>query len=299
MLLLQRRVRFVFLIVLLLLLISPFSFAKFQDFEVENYQIVELDESLQSFGGPEIIVNIPARKLYLFDDGEMVQTYPVAVGSRRHKTPIGSRKMTHWVWNPWWIPPKKSEWAKDAKNTPPGKYNPLGPVKMKLGGAIMFHGTDKPHTVGKVASHGCLRMYNQNAIDLAKYIQKRMTRKSDESYFDLYKQKSRKSFAVMPVEKIPVNIIYELASLNGPEITIYKDVYSKIKNKNAHLKKLLKDMGYELTSLDEKYLSEKIHEAHQKLEVTFPVDFLFVTANKRSELLKKEILGSKKIASLQ
>src|SRR5687767_8534783 len=67
--------------------------------------------------GPKIFINIAARKLSLFEGSTLVKTYPIAVGSPGHKTPVGEREMKQIVWNPWWLPPD-SPWAAGAKDTP-------------------------------------------------------------------------------------------------------------------------------------------------------------------------------------
>ena len=54
---------------------------------------------------------------------------------------------------------------------PGGLGNPLGPRALYLydnGRDTMFriHGTTEPHTIGKAVSSGCIRMFNQDVIDL-------------------------------------------------------------------------------------------------------------------------------------
>lgn len=246
----------------------------------------------EAYSGPEIIVNIPARKMYLFDEGDLVMSFPVAVGTTRHPTPVGMRKMSHWVWNPWWIPPKTSSWAKNSKDTPPGPRNPLGKVKMKLGGAIMMHGTNKEYTVGTVASHGCMRMFNKDAETVAKYLQTRLTDKADEDTFAKYKKFSRRSFSVRPENPIPVNIVYELATIQDGNLNLFKDVYYKVSKKIEHVEDILMDEGYDLSKMDRSFLNTMIKKAQKEKELSIPVDYLFMSAKKRQKIMEKESLAA-------
>jgi lipoprotein-anchoring transpeptidase ErfK/SrfK len=46
-------------------------------------------------------------------------------------------------------------------------HNPMGPRAMTLsGGQYAIHGTNKPSSIGTFASYGCIRMYNQDIVDL-------------------------------------------------------------------------------------------------------------------------------------
>jgi lipoprotein-anchoring transpeptidase ErfK/SrfK len=237
---------------------------------VEDPSAVSLEEAQQIVQGPNIIINAAARKLYLYNKGELVKVYPIAVGSSRYRTPIGKREMNNIIWNPWWIPPKTSEWAEGSSDTPPGPNNPLGPVKMKLGSAIMIHGTSSPQSIGKAASHGCMRMFSDDARDLAKYLQLHMTDKNDPSFFAQVKAKSRRSFHVKLETKIPVNIVYELASLENNKLYVYRDVYYKGTNKLAFVKNLLKENGYNLDKVNWDMVSQQLKLSTKK-DVSFNI----------------------------
>ena len=133
--------------------------------------------------GAKIIVNIPARRLDLYEDSLLIKSYDIAVGKNIYKTPVGSRELTKIIWNPWWYPPK-SDWAQNESPTPPGRYNPLGPVKMDLGNAILIHGTTRESSIGTAASHGCVRMKNSEVVELARYLQENYTLESSPELFE-------------------------------------------------------------------------------------------------------------------
>jgi murein L,D-transpeptidase YcbB/YkuD len=114
-------------------------------------------------------LNLPSLTLELYRGTELVRSYPVAIGDSAHPTPQGVFEVTQVDWDPWWIPPA-SDWAKNEKVTPPGPRNPMGRVRLSFRELYFIHGTPDRHSVGSAASHGCVRLYNTDAIDLAKRI---------------------------------------------------------------------------------------------------------------------------------
>jgi murein L,D-transpeptidase YcbB/YkuD len=116
-----------------------------------------------------LVVDLSARRLQVYESGELTATYVVSVGMPGHRTPVGSYHIGHLVWNPWWIPPK-SEWARGKKPTPPGPKNPMGRVKMYFAPEYYIHGTPEESTLGEPVSHGCIRMYERDAIALARLV---------------------------------------------------------------------------------------------------------------------------------
>lgn len=193
-------------------------------------------EDEEGVSSARMIINVPSRTLYLYDGGQLVYKFPVAVGTPVYKTPLGPRELTQIIWNPWWIPPD-SEWAKNDKPTPPGARNPLGPVKMELGNAIRLHGTNRESTVGTVASHGCMRMFNENAKTLAWWIQSHFSNKNDPALLETYRQKANTSFYVQLKTAIPVEIQYDLFEVENKMFRAHPDIYGRFAGR-------LKDMAY-------------------------------------------------------
>ena len=185
------------------------------------------EKSTKSDFAYHIIINIPSTKLSVYDEDELVMELPVAVGQAIYKTPTGYNEIKELIWNPWWYPPK-ADWAKDEEITPPGPANPLGPVKIVLGDEIRIHGTTTPSSIGRAASHGCIRLNSKDAITLAWFLQEHLTNKSDKSYLEKYKKFPTESFYVKLDEAVPVNIIYDPIAINDGNIIIYPDYYNKI-----------------------------------------------------------------------
>lgn len=236
--------------------------------------------------GPRIEINVAARELFLYqDDGEawtLVKTYPIAVGSPIYRTPIGERRMDEITWNPAWYPPK-SKWAEEAEITPPGPYNPLGRVKMNLGKSILIHGTNKPWSIGRAASHGCMRMKNEDALDLARYIQVAMTAEGTEENFNKYERRMYRSFKVKLDQEVPVNIVYETVALKEDKLYIYKDIYRKAGNTLENVISLLEMHGYDLADYDLDAIQKIVAKSKKDVELS-----LYEFSKENSEQLAQD-----------
>lgn len=227
------------------------------------------------YTGPRLIINVAARKLRVYEGKNLVKTYPIAVGTARHKTPLGYREMHRIVWNPWWIPPKKSAWARNAKRTPPGPRNPLGPIKMKLGGAIMVHGTNNSASVGRAASHGCMRMYSDQARELGRYIQEKIMGDVNDKTYAKYKRNRRRSYYINLPVKVPVSIIYEIAEIEDGRLYIYKDIYRRKKDKLAQVRNALILKGYNLDDFNMTRINKKIRSARNRKDINFSLNEVY------------------------
>jgi lipoprotein-anchoring transpeptidase ErfK/SrfK len=106
-----------------------------------------------------ILVSIPDRKLALIDDGKVVKIFPVAVGKDSTPSPEGTFVVKSRVANPTYY----------HKGTviAPGPTNPLGTRWMGLSEkGYGIHGTNAPGSIGKAASHGCIRMAKKDLEEL-------------------------------------------------------------------------------------------------------------------------------------
>jgi lipoprotein-anchoring transpeptidase ErfK/SrfK len=122
-----------------------------------------------------IIVDTSARHLYFILQGGQAIRYGCAVGRDGFRW-AGLADVGRKVMWPRWTPPKEMiarspEKAKWKDGMPGGPDNPLGSRALYLfqGGndtLYRIHGTTEPLSIGKNASSGCIRMVNQDAIDL-------------------------------------------------------------------------------------------------------------------------------------
>ena len=113
---------------------------------------------LAATAGKVVVVKREFRA-YVYKDGRIVASFPVAIGAPKFPTPTGSFTIISKIKDPTWIPPN-SPWAKGLEPVPPGRDNPLGPRWIGTSApAIGFHGTPAAASIGTAASHGCLRMH--------------------------------------------------------------------------------------------------------------------------------------------
>ena len=118
-------------------------------------------------------VSLSNRTLSVVENGDVVQTYGIAIGRPSHPTPTGNFRTGVIDWNPSWTPPP-SDWARDKTYQPPGSPdNPMQGVKIYFQAPYYFiHGTNNPSSIGEAASHGCIRMTEGDAVALAKRIER-------------------------------------------------------------------------------------------------------------------------------
>jgi lipoprotein-anchoring transpeptidase ErfK/SrfK len=117
-----------------------------------------------------IIIKTNQRRLYyVIGEGKAI-SYPVGVG-RRGMAWAGTAFIDGKYIKPGWTAPESIR--KDYKRLPtviPGgsRHNPMGAAAMTLsgGGEYAIHGTNNPGSVGGFVSHGCIRMYNKDILDL-------------------------------------------------------------------------------------------------------------------------------------
>ncbi|HEV3472845.1 MAG TPA: L,D-transpeptidase, partial [Actinomycetota bacterium] len=115
-----------------------------------------------------LLVRIGENKLYLYEDGEIVESWPVATGLPEYATPTGIYEVTEKRYLPTWVNPAPDTWGADMPaEIPPGPGNPLGLRAINWSApAIRFHGTSALYSLGYNASHGCVRMSNEDVIQL-------------------------------------------------------------------------------------------------------------------------------------
>lgn len=117
----------------------------------------------------DIIVSFGDRKLYFVTKPGEALSYPISI-PRENSRWQGTIAVTSKRENPSWTPtptmraanPKLPSWV-------PGGHpmNPLGIRALYLGSSTYrIHGTDAPWTIGTSTSSGCVRMYNQDVVDL-------------------------------------------------------------------------------------------------------------------------------------
>lgn len=130
------------------------------------------EDDIWASSGTVVTVAREGTTVRVFKRGKLDKTYRVAVGEPKYPTPAGQFTVQTKQENPVWNVPN-SDWAGDlAGQTIPGgdPRNPLIARWIGFNGAVGFHGTKSIDSLGRSASHGCVRMSPGDVIDLYKRV---------------------------------------------------------------------------------------------------------------------------------
>jgi hypothetical protein len=106
-------------------------------------------------------------ELRLFVDLKLVKVYRISVGQIGYDTPGGMYNVVNKAVNPSWFVPNKPWAGKLAgKVIPPGPENPIKARWMGIYNGAGIHGTDAVDSIGRRASHGCIRMLIPDVVEL-------------------------------------------------------------------------------------------------------------------------------------
>ena len=111
-----------------------------------------------------LVLRLEERRVYVYQGNTVTKSYPVAVGKEGWETPTGEFEVFSQISEPGWTNPFTNEVMG------PGPNNPLGDRWIAFwtdgNNSIGFHGTPNRESVGRAASHGCVRMYNEDVKEL-------------------------------------------------------------------------------------------------------------------------------------
>ena len=191
-----------------------------------------------------LVINIAEMRVYYFLKSiGMVRTYPIGIGDHGWFSPEG----TFWVKEkrkkPAWYIPESLQEKYQMKVMPPGPDNPLGDYWLGLSIAgYGIHGTNFPWAIGRLVTHGCIRLYPEDI----------------EKLFPLVRVKT------------PVEILYEPVKVGLKEgrifMEVHPDVYQKIPDLKEYGTNKIRSSG-----LAEKVNQELMLEALEKKQ-GIPVD---------------------------
>jgi lipoprotein-anchoring transpeptidase ErfK/SrfK len=118
-----------------------------------------VDAKAASIQAQRIVVSIEDRKLALLASDKVVKIWDTAVGAESSPSPSGVFSITVLLSQP--------TYYHSGKVIPPGPSNPLGTRWMGLSiKGFGIHGTNAPGSIGRKASHGCIRMRNHDVEEL-------------------------------------------------------------------------------------------------------------------------------------
>jgi L,D-transpeptidase ErfK/SrfK len=152
-----------------------------------------------------IVINVPELRLYFFKTPSTVKTYPIGIGVLDSPTPFGRFTVIEKTKNPTWYIPLSLQEEYGRQSIPPGPDNPLGEYRLRLSSYDYgIHGTNAPFGIGRLVSHGCIRLYPEDIKEL---------------------------FSLVPVGT-RVQIIYEPVKIGFKEgrifVEVHPDIYHKI-----------------------------------------------------------------------
>ncbi len=147
--------------------------------------LASLPQDLRSQNSLHVVMLRGRRRMFLLENGNLRNAFPVAVGMPGWETPTGRFEVLQKIPNPVWVHPVSGERVEEQ-----GPDNPLGShwiafhrdclgrdahdgetwITIKGCTTTGFHGTPHRWTVGRAVSHGCVRLYNEDVSALYRQV---------------------------------------------------------------------------------------------------------------------------------
>jgi len=205
-----------------------------------------------------LLINIPAYKLYVFENDSMIFNMNVVVGKSQHKTAIFNGDLKYVVFSPYWNVPTSilkneilpaisrnpryleqhnMEWNGNSVRQKPGPNNSLGLVKFLFPNSHSIYLHDSPakslfNETNRAFSHGCIRLSEPKK--LAFYLLRNDNNWNDSAITAAMNSGKEKTISLS--KTLPVFIAYFTAWVDrNNHINFRKDVYSR----DARLARLL------------------------------------------------------------
>lgn len=128
----------------------------------------------------ELVLDRRRRQLVVLENGAPLRRFPVAVGMPGWETPVGRFAVIEKQTNPTWEHPVSGLLIQPGPDNPlgsrwigfyrdcSGRRGFNGKEHLVVQGCVVagFHGTPNRASIGRAASHGCVRLYDEHARDL-------------------------------------------------------------------------------------------------------------------------------------
>jgi lipoprotein-anchoring transpeptidase ErfK/SrfK len=205
-----------------------------------------------------VLVNAPAFRMDVFQNGQLVKTYKVAIGYPEFPLPAGMRKADTIIFNPTWTPPDEP-WVeapgskvKVGETVKAGdKLNPLGPIKIPIGLPSLIHGGKVPARIGNFGSHGCVGLTDSQVKDFAMLLAQMGGASVTAAQVAEYEKNKSETKSVKLSTPVPVELRYDTIRVEDGKLYIYRDVYDKNTNTEENLRTALQAYGVQLEQLSE------------------------------------------------
>jgi len=205
-----------------------------------------------------IVINAPAYRMDVFDNGALVKSYLIGIGYPEFPLPTGMRMADAIIFNPTWTPPDepwvespRSQVKVGQKVAAGSKLNPLGLVKIPIGLPSLIHGGKSPAQLGGFASHGCVGLTNAQVIDLSKRLAELGGVEITDDQIAKYGRKRTQTKLISLQWPILVELRYETIVVEDGKLRIYRDVYERGTNTEENLRCVLGAYGVTLEDLSE------------------------------------------------
>jgi lipoprotein-anchoring transpeptidase ErfK/SrfK len=204
-----------------------------------------------------IVVNAPAYRMDVFENGQLVKSYKVGIGYPEFPLPTGMRKASNIIFNPTWTPPDEP-WVEASTKVKPGekieagsKLNPLGPIKIPIGLPSLIHGGKSPAKLGGFASHGCVGLTTPQVQNLAQLLAQMSGTELTDEQIQAYAKMPKETKELKLNRPVTVELRYETIVVEDGRLHIYRDVYDRDTNTEENLRDVLAAYGVALEQLSE------------------------------------------------
>ncbi|HKR02664.1 MAG TPA: L,D-transpeptidase family protein [Pyrinomonadaceae bacterium] len=204
-----------------------------------------------------IVVNTPAYRMDVFENGKLVKSYKVGIGYPEFPLPTGMRKASSIIFNPTWTAPDEP-WVESANKVKPGqkieagsKLNPLGPIKIPIGLPSLIHGGKSPAKLGGFASHGCVGLTTPQVQDFARLLAQLSGTELTPEQITAYAKNPTETKDVKLGRPVTVELRYETIVVEDGKLHIYRDVYDRDTNTEENLRSVLAAYNVTLEQLSE------------------------------------------------
>lgn len=152
------------------------------DFTIPGTIIKVVDTGPPQTGAvAKIIADKGRKQVFAYDaEGGLIAAYPASIGSADTPSPSGTVTVERIALNPGYTYNPKINFQQGSNdkvlNIPPGPNGPVGTVWLALSKPTYgIHGTPEPSKIGRTQSHGCIRLTNWDATELAKMVKPGVT----------------------------------------------------------------------------------------------------------------------------
>lgn len=204
-----------------------------------------------------IVVNVPAYRMDVFENGKLIKSYKVGIGYPEFPLPTGRRDAKQIIFNPTWTPPY-SPWVKESGEVKKGQTvkagspaNPLGIAKIPIGQPSLIHGGKSLAQIGGFASHGCVGLTDPQMKEFVQLFARIGGANLTNEQLAEYIKNKTETKTVSLNTSVPVDLRYETIVVEDGKLHIYRDVYDHDTNTEQHLQEVLKAYGVSLDQFSE------------------------------------------------